>query len=104
MTLSNDDLLAFDRAGLGMIEGAPRALLDKHKDVYRAQLLAARWLDRYRVRRTNHPQYAANPHFEAGIQGTLTDIVANLRRGDFLPGGRIYEDEMKRLDADDQSE
>jgi hypothetical protein len=103
MTLSNDDLLAFDRERLGMIEGAPRALLDKHEDVYRAQLVAARWLDRYRERRTSQPQYAANPHFEAGIQGTLTDIVANLRRGDFLPGGRIYEDEMKRLAADEQS-
>src|SRR5262245_20618101 len=104
MTLSDDDLLAFNRELLGMIEGAPRALLEKHKDVYRAQLVAARWLDRYRERRISQPQYASNPHFEAGIQGTLTDIVANLRRGDFLPGGRIYEDEMKRIAADDQSD
>jgi hypothetical protein len=102
MPLSDDDLLAFDRKKLGMLERAPRDLLEQHQDVYRVQLVAARWLDRYRESRSDRPHFAANSDFEAAIAGTLTDIAAHLRKGDFLPGGSLYEDEVKRSPSDAQ--
>jgi hypothetical protein len=101
MPLSDDDLLAFDRKKLGMLERAPRDLLEQHQDVYRAQLVVARWLDRYKEGRTSRPHFAANAEFEAGIAGTLNDIAAHLRKGDFLPGGSLYEDEVQRTSSEE---
>jgi len=102
MPLSDDDLLAFDRKKLGMLERAPRDLLEQHQDVYRSQLVVARWLDRYREGRSSRPEVAANTEFEAGIAGTLNDIAAHLRKGDFLPGGSLYDDEVQRAAAEEQ--
>ena len=74
--------------------GDARRLLREHGDVFRAQLVAARWLDDYRQRRKEHwsPRDDA---FELGVEETLRDIAAHLRQGDFLPGGRLYEGEGK---------
>ena len=96
MTLSDDDLLDFDLKGLGGFQTAPRTLLDRHGDVYRAQLVIARWLDGYRERRA--ASSTGESSFDAGARDTLYDIAAHLRQGDFLPGGELYEDEQRRDD------
>jgi hypothetical protein len=97
MPLTDEELLDFDMKRLGGLDRAPRQLLEEHGDIYRAQLVAARWLDGYRERR-GQPLLTTDPNdrFEAGVEGTLRDIAAHLRQGDFLPGGTLYDDELKR--------
>jgi hypothetical protein len=98
MALSDNELLDFDASGLAMAEaGDARRLLREHGDVFRAQLVAARWIDWYRESRERLAESpTSDPRFEEGVGDTLRDIAAHLRQGDFLPGGRLYEDEQKR--------
>ena len=97
VSLGDDDLLDFD-VRRGTFEPSPRTLLDRHGDAYRYQLVMARWLESYRDRRAEHdgvPVAVADAQFEAGALETLSDIAANLRHGDFLPGGSFYEEAQK---------
>ena len=94
MALSDDELLDFDMKRLGGMRRVPRQILEEHGDVYRAQLVMARWLDGYRERRAEH-RSSRDEAFEDGAEDTLRDIAAHLRQGDFLPGGRLYEDEQQ---------
>jgi hypothetical protein len=96
VTLSDDDLLDFDLKGLAGFQTAPRTLLEQHGDVYRSQLVMARWLDGYRERRA--ASSTGDSSFDAGARDTLYDIAAHLRQGDFLPGGELYDDEQRRDD------
>jgi hypothetical protein len=98
MPLSDDDLLAFDHTHLEVFQAAPQTLLRLHGDSYRHQLVMARWLDRFRERRGAHAPDVpiADEMFDAGVEDALRDIAAHLRQGDFLPGGRLYEDEQDR--------
>ena len=96
MTLSDDDLLDFDLKGLAGFQTAPRTLLEQHGDVYRSQLVMARWLDGYRERRA--ASSTGDSSFDAGARDTLHDIAAHLRQGDFLPGGELYDGEQRRDD------
>ncbi|HEY8776545.1 MAG TPA: hypothetical protein VIM33_08730 [Gaiellaceae bacterium] len=97
MALSDEELLDFDLKRLGGFKNSPHSLLVEHGDVYRTQLVVARWLDGYRERRVE-PSITTDPNdrFEEGVGETLRDIAAHLRQGDFLPGGTLYEDEVKR--------
>jgi hypothetical protein len=101
VALSDNELLDFDASTLAMADaGDARRLLREHGDVFRAQLVAARWLEGYRQRRKD--QWSPDrERFEEGVDETLRDITAHLRQGDFLPGGRLYEDEQKRTGATD---
>jgi hypothetical protein len=94
MALSDEELLSFDLKQLGGFKKSPHSLLAEHGDVYRAQLVTARWLDGYRERRAR-PSITKDERFEAGALDTLSDIAAHLRQGDFLPGGTLYEDEIE---------
>ncbi len=78
-------------------EAKARQALEEHGDAFRYQLVVAQWIDGYRQRRSE-PSITSDPddRFEAGVQDTLRDIAAHLRQGDFLPGGKLYEDELKR--------
>ena len=101
--LSDNELLDFDASGLAMAEsGDARRLLREHGDVFRAQLVAARWIDGYLERqRRGEESPTYDPRFEEAATAAWRDIAAQLRQGDFLPGGRLYEDEQKRkLDED----
>jgi hypothetical protein len=98
MRLDDNDLLGFDASTLAMADaGDARRLLREHGDVFRAQLVAARWLDRYRLQRltAEMPTHAAGWELhEEGFDEAMRDVIARLRQGDFLPGGALYEDEM----------
>jgi hypothetical protein len=103
VALSDNELLNFDASTLAMADaGDARRLLREHGDVFRAQLVAARWLEGYRERRSKAGwRPARDEAFEAGVEDTLRDVVAHLRQGDFLPGGTLYQEEQKRKrDAD----
>jgi hypothetical protein len=98
MRLDDNDLLGFDASTLGMADaGDARRLLREHGDVFRAQLVAARWLDGYRLRRltAESPTHSEGWELhEEGFDEAMRDVIAHLRQGDFLPGGTLYEDEM----------
>jgi hypothetical protein len=100
MALDDNELLNFDASGLAMADaGDARRLLREHGDVFRAQLVAARWLEGYRGRRladSSITQTAGWEHHEAGWDEAMRDVIAHLRQGDFLPGGTLYEDEQSR--------
>jgi hypothetical protein len=100
VALSDNDLLDFDASSLAMADaGDARRLLRQHGDVFRAQLVAARWLEGYRQRRLSETSslVAGWPQeHEEGLDEALRDVIAHLRQGDFLPGGTLYEDEQKR--------
>lgn len=98
--LTDIDLLAFRMDALsGDPHGDARRLLDVHGETFRAQLVAARWLEGYLERRkvgkdeTAWPR-RSNDERDAGFEEAIRDVVTHLRQGDFLPGGRFYEDEQ----------
>ena len=107
MPLSDNDLLDFDASGLAMADaGDARALLREHGDVFRTHLVAARWFEGWLRRRQKSwandiigPRHSED--HEEGFAEATRDMVAHLRQGDFLPGGRLYEDEINRRFADD---
>jgi hypothetical protein len=93
-----NDLLGFDASTLAMADaGDARRLLREHGDVFRAQLVAARWLDAYRLRRLTAETPTDSEGWELheeGFDEAMRDVIAHLRQGDFLPGATLYEDEM----------
>jgi hypothetical protein len=101
--LDDDPLLAFSTSTLyGAEPGDPGRLLQEHGDLYRVQLVAARWFDDYRKRRrTSHakrsPGSLHSDDHEKGFDEAMRDVVAHLRQGDFLPGGKLYQDAVKRM-------
>ena len=100
VALSDNELLDFDASGLAMAQaGDARRLLHQHGDVFRAQLVAARWLDAYRQRRLSETEQLVggwHHEHEEGWDEAVRDVIAHLRQGDFLPGGKLYEDEQVR--------
>jgi hypothetical protein len=72
-------------------------LLQEHGDVYRAQLVAAHWLEAGTKRRQANndeipwPRRTSADH-EAGFEAATREMIAHLRQGDFLPGSDSYPD------------
>lgn len=101
--LSDDELLDFDHDDLFDVqvfdkpyEG--RRMLEEHGDVFRSQLLIARWLDGW-AQRICEPS-GANPATVYALTNTVLEMSAYLRQGRFLPGGTFYEDEIRREPED----
>lgn len=100
--IDDNELLNFPTSNLAHGEaGDARLLLNEHGDVFRAQLIAARWLERWRERAENSDDLPGmddlSREFNAGLARALRDVIAHLRQGDFVPGGRAYEDEIKEI-------
>jgi hypothetical protein len=96
MALTDDELLDFDASRYATYdEGKAReTLAGDHGDAYRAQLVAARWIEGWR-RRTLGQDELTESHTEEWIKGwddALSEIVAHLRQGDLVPGGVLYSD------------
>jgi hypothetical protein len=98
--LTDHHLLAFNARPLPGTEAVDAtALLQAHGDVFRAQLIAAHWLESYlksRTRRKDETAWPrrANDERDAGYEAAVRDVVIHLRQGDFLPGGSLYEEEL----------
>jgi hypothetical protein len=91
--LTDDELLDFDASRLASPPDA-RRLLAEHGDVYRAQLVAARWIEGWRERMEADPLVPPSPDYAEGHAEALRELAANLRQGDLLPGGTLYEFEV----------
>ena len=94
MALSDEDLLEFNHLRLHM-EGdvTPRKLLNEHGEVYRAQLVAARWLaDLANGFDVEAPGLRQDDGFMRGQAVAYRDVVKYLLQGNFLPGSRAYDE------------
>ena len=94
MALSDDELLDFELGGLNMDLAHIRRALAQQGNVYRSQLVAARWLEGWRnqIHERGAAQHSAE--FLAGFDEALSTVIAYLRQGDLIPGGQLYEDEV----------
>ena len=98
--LTDNHLLAFNVSPVpGTAPADAHRLLHEHGEVFRAQLIAAHWLESYlKSRKTSKDETAwprrSNDERDAGYEAAVRDIVAHLRQGDFLPGGSLYEEEQ----------
>jgi hypothetical protein len=89
MALDDNELLRL----AGYDTGDGRRLLHEHGEVYRAQLVAAGWLEGTRTRRLSEaPPAAWSPDHEDPWDEAMRDVIAHLRQGDFVKGGQLYED------------
>jgi hypothetical protein len=92
--LTDDELLDFDRERLAD-PADERELLGEHGDVYRAQLVAARWLETWAERMLKRgPSFSGTEDYGKGVDYGLREVIAHLRQGDFVPGGAPYEAEI----------
>jgi hypothetical protein len=97
MALSDDQLLEFDSGQYASYdEGKAReALAGEHGDAYRAQLVAARWVEGWRQRTLAEDPVGSGARSEDWVRGwddALREVVAHLRQGDLIPGGILYTD------------
>jgi hypothetical protein len=96
MALSDDQLLDFDAGQYASYdEGKARdTLTGRHGDAYRAQLVAARWIEGWRQRTLAEDPVAAGraEDWVRGWDDALREVVAHLRQGDLIPGGILYTD------------
>jgi hypothetical protein len=93
MALTDDQLLEFDAGQYASYDEARarEALAGEHGDAYRAQLVAARWIEGWR-RRTLAEGPAGSEDWVKGWDEGLSEVVAHLRQGDLIPGGILYTD------------
>jgi hypothetical protein len=93
MALSDDQLLDFDASHYANYDEAKarETLAGEDGDAYRAQLVAARWIEGWR-RRTLAQDHGRSEDWVQGWDDGLSDVVAHLRQGDLVPGGVLYTD------------
>lgn len=90
MTLSDDQLLDFDASRLADYDPKrARRTLEEHGDVYRAQLVAAHWIDYWAKGVLGSG--SNSPEWRAGFEYAMREIAAHLRQGDLVPEGTLYE-------------
>lgn len=98
MPLTDDELLEFDASNYATYDEdkAREILQGEHGDTFRAQLVAARFIDGWRERTVQHDktsvQTTFSPDYTEGWEKALLEVAAHLRQGDFIPGGTLYND------------
>lgn len=96
--LRDDDLFDFDHQRLADFDpDRARATLSRLGDVYRAQLVAARWIDGWRERmerRGESPTHLRSDDYDEGFDQALREIAAHLRQGDLVPGGILHDETL----------
>ena len=95
--LTDEELLDFDHNRLADFDPAEaRQTLAERGDIYRPQLVAALFIDGWRARqRENSSPVEESEDGLEGFEFATREIAAHLRQGDFLPGGTLYEDEVR---------
>ncbi len=94
MAVSDKELLKFDATRIRNYDRAKAQRdLKKHGDAFRHQLVVARhleeWADRDEVAAKSP---TSDKTWLAGHANALRDVAARLRKGDYLPGGMLYDE------------
>jgi hypothetical protein len=93
MTLTDEELLQFDETRLTDFDPArAQQALDEHGDVFRAQLITARWIEQW-ANGLEGDTWTLPSEVEQrkGVIWALREVAAHLRQGDLIPGGTLYE-------------
>jgi hypothetical protein len=94
MALTDEELLHFDERRLTDYDPAKaRQLLQEQGDVFRGQLVAAHWIERW-ANGLEGDTWTLPSEVEQrkGVIWALREVAAHLRQGDLLPGGSLYEE------------
>lgn len=93
MLLSDDDLFDFDHSRLAAFDlsEAKRQLAEKG-ETYRAQLVAAHWIEGWRERQEEDASPTRNEEWQDGFATALREVTAHLRQGDLIPGGVLHDE------------
>jgi hypothetical protein len=98
--MTDDELVRFfDYTRVKDREGTPKAakeMLKQHGELYRAQLVAAKFAEGWRKRTVERDPSPSSPDrkYLEGFNSALREMTAHLLLGDFLPGGTLYRQEM----------
>jgi hypothetical protein len=95
MALTDEELFDFDKRQLmGWDSAHIERTLTERRDVYRAQLVAARWIDGWRRRLSEDDPVGdqLSEDYRRGYSDALNEVVAHLRQGDLVPGGVLHDD------------
>lgn len=100
--VTDEQLLNFRGTRIHRFDAAKarEALQGEHADLYRNHLLIARWLEAWLagMNKLAKSPLGSNGQRQKGIDYGLNELAAHLRKGDFLPGGTLYEQEVRRTD------
>lgn len=94
MPLTDDELLNFDESRVAYYDPAKaRQALEEHGDVFRAQLVTARWIEQW-ANGLERDTWTLPSEVEQrkDVVWVLREVAAHLRKGDLLPGGELYEE------------
>src|SRR4051794_40187994 len=96
MPLTDEELWDFDHGRLADFDlSQAKAKLAGHGDIYRVQLVAARFVDGWRDRMNEMKESPSNRHDDTWYDGfnyAMREVAAHLRQGDLIPGGILYEE------------
>jgi hypothetical protein len=93
MPLSDEELFDLDTSDLAnWDEERSRAALSEFGDLFRNQLIVARFLQRWADRLEGGPD--GERDFQRGYRRALREVAAHLRQADLVPGGVLYEESV----------
>ena len=93
MPLTDDELFEFDHSRLVHFDLAnARGQLAEHGDTFRAQLVAAHWIEGWRERVAADELPTQSEDWREGFDTALREVTAHLRQGDLIPGGVMHDE------------
>jgi hypothetical protein len=93
MPLTDNELFDFDHGRLADFNAdEARKRLAEDDGSYRAQLVAARWIEGWRQRAAEDEMPTQSEDWRNGFDSALREVTAHLRQGDLIPGGILYDE------------
>jgi hypothetical protein len=93
MPLTDEELLDFDHSRLAHFDlAAAKGQLAEDDGVFRAQLVAARWIEGWRNRMAEDELSPRSSDWQDGFDSALREVTAHLRQGDLIPGGVLHDE------------
>jgi hypothetical protein len=93
MSLTDEDLFDFDQDRLAHFDlKSARSQLAEHSDAFRAQLVAAQWIEGWRERAAADELPTQSENWREGFDSALREVAAHLRQGDLIPGGVLHDE------------
>jgi hypothetical protein len=93
MPLTDDELFDFDHGSLVHFDlASAKGRLAEQGDTFRAQLVAARWIEGWRERVAEDEMPTQSEDWREGFSSALREMTAHLRQGDLIPGGVLHDE------------
>ena len=95
MPLTDDELFNFDHGRLADFDATKaRERLARDDGTYRAQLVAALWIEGWREHMESdcNELTASSPDWHDGFEYATRELAAHLRQGDLLPKGVLHDE------------